>query len=467
MQGIVPTQETVDKARESFYRAILEEYADTAALIYLRWRQISRSLTRPWVDIHFREDQMEALVDALVVGQDAGLDICLEKSLQGTVGQVYTATRVFFQNNRHDLIGLTLASLSPEDHERLKEATDALKHEAGVRNSGIIQALMNEDTAVHPHLASIGVELAGYNRLDTTQNIRLLLLDANLHNLPGVIWAAGRIKQPPAPGLIKALMDNVRKGNEQIGSESVVSLLRIGNQDIFHYLQALIPDKPWACLLLGISGGPGHLQLLLDALEKADGRIEFLLALGFFGHPDAVPALLPFLEHETVSHGAGDALHLITGAEMDAHTIAPPEKDENSLFDLEIRKLKSGKPSFYRPEYRPDTVTLRRPETPMEWRLWWRLNRNSFKQPVQYRFGRPCRPSTIIAMLKSEKTPAALRLYALEELAIRFGIDAGFETGMQTDMQKQILHTLSSTGTQLDIRFNKNAWFYNKTAWPD
>lgn len=162
---------------------------------------------------------------------------------------------------------------------------------------------------------------------------------------------------------------------------------------------SIAPDSRIVLLrLLGLAGGESDRELMLQSLGSLPEDAE---ALGWFGHPGHIEPLLEALERRGDRMGTSAlsrfetevsrALHRITGA-------TPGVSSEDTAADLDLDDGVAG---------------------PERWRAWWEEHRGVFVGSQQkHRFGRPFSPLSTIEELGQRDVPMRTREIGELEISI-------------------------------------------------
>jgi len=153
------------------------------------------------------------------------------------------------------------------------------------------------------------------------------------------------------------------------------------------------PGHAEAAILLAIASGSDAFDSLRAA--AASGSPAALEALGWFGHPDAVPLLLEHLQGETAGPAA-KALELLTGA---------------SLLTAE----------------------------PLPWREWWAEHEKTFRPGARHRSGHPWSLADDLRQIEGPEATARERRLAFLELCARSGSSLPFDADAFVARQRRQL----------------------------
>ena len=442
---------------EAFTRELVDGHMDRMAQSYIQRRPLLPRDELSWTVLRQLEERQEAHLDALLLSGEAALARCIRRQEEKSGGGLYTLVRLLCRHGRTDLVLNLIQVLDPSDHRRIRETTDALKHESSPAMDRFFTDLAAREPASHPMAPHIGVQLAAGRRLDVRDRLLGLLEQALPWNPSGLFHAAGRVTgnlPPKAAGILTAALDT---GDGVACLSAALSLLRMGHGEVLRRCVDSLTTGAWAAVCLGIAGCRVHLDPLAKAVASGADRSHLLTALGFLGDIRAVPCMLPCLEEDGLSGHAAACLDLLTGARVEEEDAMPPDRDEEAVVGGEKALLDAGKASRFWVKDR--TRGIRSPGGPLEWRVWWRLNRHRFREDVRYRCVVPVTPPSLFGMLLSDTTPQSFRGLAAEELVIRYGMDVPFETDMPVDRQRSALEALGKTVASDGHRFHPGRWY--------
>jgi uncharacterized protein (TIGR02270 family) len=453
----VMTQAMVD-----FATGIYQEHIEEASFLYEQRLTLFDDPEITWKDIEDFEDRFEPHIDGLVVGEDLALEVCKQQAREGDFGELHAAIRVFCRQNQKELVLQILQELDPEDAEKMRAVSDALKHELpGEWHEEFVQMLLEGDQK----LISILAKLAGYQRLPAGKELLQALQRNNSDSLSTVIWALGRLREKDARTLL-SFKNYLQHEDESVRSATALALLRIGElQTINHCLRSAHSEN-WPLLPLGLGGGRSTVSDLLKIASKGIANSDCLITLGLLGDISAMDTLLFNLAHNELAESAATVLNLITGAEIYEEVFIPEEIDEDELFEEELEKFKQGQVPT-RPDGQPFGTTITRlSQKPEDWQKWWAENKSRFDLGIRYRNGKPYSPACLLENLESEKSPRQVRQLAYEELVIRYGVDFPFETDMFVAQQKQAIAKYAEWIKANGSRFKEGAWYFAGQLMP-
>ncbi len=403
-----------------------------------------------WPEIGDFEERFEAHLDGLVKGKEPALALCRQQALEGDVGELHAALRVFCRQNRHDLMLETLEAFDKENPEALKAVSDALNEEIPVNWEKPFVKLAEKDL---PWLNSLIARLIGYRRLGYGDLLIQTIEKPETAALPEAIRALGRLREKRTSRLL--LERYLAHEDESVGFASALALLRMGEPQTLTQCFAMAHSHAWPFIILGLGGNSSTVRSMLDYATQGEITPEWLLGLGLLGDISTVDILISALPVDELAETAALALNLITGAEIYEEAFVAEALDEDELFEEEREKLKKGE------SLPPLGYSINRAaQNPETWSAWWEENKPRFNPGVRYRNGKPCSPAGLLENLLSPKNPRQLRQLAYEEMVIRYGIDFPFEAGMPVKKQKQVLGKYMEWMNSQDNRFQAGKWYF-------
>ncbi|MEW6381917.1 MAG: HEAT repeat domain-containing protein [bacterium] len=444
-----------------FLIELYQEYLEEASFLYEQRLALFEDPEITWQDIGDFEQRFEPHIDGLVVGGELALEICQLRAREGDFGELHAAVIVFCRQNRKDLVRQVLKELDPEDAEKMKAVSDALKYEIPTEWQDEFLRMISEDESWPENkreLIPIIASLAGYRRLKAGTGILLAALRVTpADSLPEVIRALGRLGEQSARLL---LLPYLHHEDESVSSAAALALLRLGEQQAINCCSGHAPSKGRPLISTALGGGRSSVQVLLEMARTGQTGADCLIGLGLLGDISALPTLLVYLGHPEAAESAALALHLITGAQLYEEVFVPDEIDPDELFEGELENLSQGKVPT-RPDGKPFGTTITRISlNPEVWQKWWTQNRSRFSPQIRYRNGQPYSPACLLANLESEQSPHKIRQFAYEELVIRYGLDLPFETDMPVIRQKQALASCAQWVENNNSRFREGQWYF-------
>lgn len=271
-------------------------------------------------------------------------------------------------------------------------------------------------------------------------------LTPRAHASPGRCFAAGRLGDRSALAL---LAEAARVGSPDLRREAAIASLRLGERRFVAQLDRRSLE-PWAAMPVALGGGPEDARELASA--PPDGLVpEAILALGVLGDVTAVPTLITVLADPSRAAIATLALDLVTGAGLQETVFIADDLHEGELGDREAAQ----------PPPPPDGETVTRlSRNPEQWGAWWTSHERRMDPLVRWRRGRPCSVAALLEELLEPRYPALVRDIAFDELAIRYGIDAGIEPDAPVATQLSTLDQLRKRPASSDRPLVAGRWYF-------
>lgn len=411
-----------------FLMDILEEHLDEASYLH---EQRMRTLDDPeasWTGMEDLEARLEPHVDGLVLAGEWGLKACTDRDGEAEPGELYTVVRVFCRNGRKDLVLDALHPLDPQDGDRMRAVTMALRTD--MPGAWLEDFLGRGD----PRLAAAAADTAAYRRMDAAGLLLAALHQAEPEALQPIVRALGRLTMPEAArAALHTLMD---RGDAPVCMSAAIALLRAGQADAVSVCLGRASET-WPLLPLALAGGRDAAGKIVDLLARGASRNHCHLALGLLGDASAVDALMGNLVDPDSAESAAMGLELVTGAGL-VEEVTVPDGDEPAGTGAAVLRVSRDQG---------------------QWRAWWAANRQRFAAGARYRGGRPCGPRVLVEALACPATTNRLRDLVAEELVIRYGMDIPFEADMPVADQRRALAGMYSWLDANAGRFVDGAWF--------
>ena len=446
---------TLQALQEEFLYALYEEHMEEASFIYEQRLSLMHDPEITWRDVGELEDQLEAHVDALVIGGKFAIEVCLAHIENGAIDELHVAIRVFCRQNKGDLIAKAWKNLGSEDSKSIKAISDALKDECPDNwQESLGQIFLDDYIALFPVVAPV----FGYRRFRAVSTLLHSLQKAPDDVLPSIIWALGRTGDEKTR---EALLPYLNHKEDVVCSAAALSLLRFGEGSVVARILPLVTSGNWTHIPLGLSGGESDFICLLDVAKQGIASTDILLALGLMGEISAVPVLLSCLDNKGLAKSASIALQLMTGAGLFEEVFVPEEIDEDELFDEELTLYRTNGEVPKKPDGQPfGEIITRLSQNTQEWNNWLETNRSRFQPNVRYRCGVPYSPMCLLETLLSEHSPNYVRQLAIEELKIRYAADFPIEADMPVVQQDSALAKIGLWAQENNERFEKGCWYF-------
>lgn len=446
---------------DQFNNKLYLEHLYESSFLYEQRLSILDDPEISWKDLADFEERFEAHIDALVVGEDRALKVCRMQASEGDFGELHAAVRVFCRQYKGDLLAEAWRDLDPEDKERIKAISDALKDECPDDWQESLTPIFLRN---YIHLIPVAAPVFGYRRYGAEKALLHALGQSPAPILPSLIWALGRIGGSAAHS---ALLPLLRHSNHNVRKAAAESLLRFGETEAVQQSLSFAPLENWPLTAVGLGGSRDAEKVLQDRVKQGNVDNDCLIALGVLGNLSAVSALYTVLGNEDLARAAATGLFLITGAELFEEVFIPEEIDEDELFEEELEAYRKNGKMPTKPDGQPYGETVRRlSQNPLEWKTWLRENQSRFDPGYRYRLGRPYSPACLLQTLISEASPHRARQLAIEELKIRYNADFPIEADMPVAMQERILPRIAQWVQTYETRFQPGAWYFAGRPMP-
>ena len=448
-----PKPSRVARSPRRFYVELYEEHLEEASFLYAQRLTLLDDLEVSWITVGEWDERLEAHIDALVIGEDLALEVCVKHAAEGDFGELFAAVSVFCRQQRFDLLRKTTEALDPEDPEKLQAMADALKYECPTEwQPELLRVLPPDD----PRMRYLQATLCGYRRLRESREWSTISGNDPLAVIGRVAWANGRIGNKDEKSLLQPV---IAHEDGVVRSATILALLRLGDHQFVQESLGTEADRsvPWPTMAVGASRM--LVNLLLSRVALNAPTPDELLAMGILGDVAAVPVLLANLSQEELAPAAALGLNVITGAELYEKAFIPELMEEDELFEDEKEQVKKGQPVL-RPDGKPyGENVVRLSQKPEDWQTWWTSNKQRFKAGLRYRSGVMFSPGALVENIAFEKTPRKIRQLAYEELVIRYGADIPFETDMPVTQQQAAIAKWKSWVTANEGRFKPGEWY--------
>ena len=440
---------------KAFKIELYQEHLEEASFLYEQRLGLLHDPEIAWWDVGNFEDRLEAHIDALVVGDQLALDVCKDQAKGGDFGELFGAVCVFCRQKKGALLAEVLQTLDYDDPQKLQAVVDALKYEFPPEwQDALSQALARRNEKLLPLLA----KLCGYKRIPLG-DLLLQVLPVDINNIPpACVWALGRLK---AENAIEGLWNCLRHPDDAVCLESLLALLRLGEQRALQQCHLVAHNKSWPYLGFGLGGNRTSGNVLCEVIRIGKGNKDCLLALGLLGDLTYAKTLHECLSNPDLSAAAAQALNLITGADLYEEVFIPEPIDEDELFEKELKVFREEGKVPTRLDGKPfGTTSTRLSQNPDVWKQWFSQHASKFDRNYRYRNGKLFSPACLLDSLVSEKSHYRLRQFACEELAIRYGVDFHFEADMPVFRQLSVIQTISEWVKSNNARFQAGYWYF-------
>jgi HEAT repeat protein len=439
----------------AFRVGILEEHLEEASFLYTQCRHMRLNAGKSWRLLENFEQRLELHLDALVIGGQLALDLCIVRAVEGDFGELFAAVCLYCRQNQAPLLAQVFNQLDTNDFDRTNAVADALKYELPLAWSPFVeQALNRQDDRLLPLLAVA----CGYRRMPCESALRLAL--ERLPSPPmALIDALGRIRATSAADELKRVLST---SNPLLQSAALIALLRIGRIESLHAHYLVAQKESWPRITMGIAGDVSAAHALAQPLSSGQVDENSIFALGLLGVPSTLRDLHEYLEDPVLAPCAARAMNWICGADLfeDAFVAAPISEDE--LFPREIKAWRQYREVPLAADGKPFGLTERKLSVDSAvWHNWFASNISKFERQLRYRSGKPYAPIVLFENMAHPQGDGLLRKYAAEELAIRYGCDIPFETDMPVTQQVRALRAIRRWVREQDGTFQPGGWVVN------
>lgn len=436
---------------------LYEEHLEEASFLYEQRLSLLHDPEITWKDVGEFEDRFEAHIDALVVGDELALEVCCAQAKEGDFGELHAAVRVFCRQNKLSLLADVWRDIDPDDVERVKAMSDALKEECPDNwQSELTKILLGTNLNWIP----VAIPIFGYKRIKEETSLIGALSKVPITTLPEVIRSLGRVGEKSKSSV--ALLPFLKHEDDVVCAETALSLLRLGGTNIISTLLLNAQsNKSWPLIPIGLSADRQAVHVLLESTKQGTVNGECLIALGLLGDVSTVSALYAFLEDEALAEFAAIGLLLITGANLYEEVFVPEEVDEDELFEEELKVYKEEGKAPTKPDGQPFGETISRlSQNSQDWKNWLDENQSLLDQKYRYRYGKMYSPNSLLDTLESEHSPNRIRQYAIEEFKIRYNADFPIEIDMRVAQQEKVLAEIRIWVQENTRRFQPGVWYF-------
>jgi uncharacterized protein (TIGR02270 family) len=382
---------------------IYEEHLDEASFLFTQWEEALCSPHYTLQEIaEGPEERLLAHLDGLVLGGQRVAKKLLLSGLEGEAGVAFAS-------------GFTLASA--EDGDFLRIVVGALPAAADPAARAAIRRALAVARAkdLGPRLQAL-LPGAGDARVDVLDVLGSLRVD------PGGDLDALAVSGDPAAQVValrlgrlfpvrldpQALELALRSDAPEVRAAALETGMVVGRRGAYDAVKATLagkePGLASAALLMGLSGEPGGVEALREALEEPEAAHAAVYALGFTGRVEAAEALLDAMRSEALAPLAVEGFSAITGLRIEKG-FARPAKAWNPD-DEEDTTVERYGPEADLPEPEPDAVAR-----------WWKDARPRFSEGQRWLRGQPWGLETVLGELR--EGPARRREALALDLAVR------------------------------------------------
>lgn len=152
------------KLKHSLY----QEHVQNLSAVYDQMVWLKEKDRIPWPDFRRRDELLEAHVHGLVLGGAEALGLCVEKAVDGDVGEGYGAVRVLIRKKEYPLLKHTVCRMDLITKDRLDSVVRAFGHE---QPDKAMENAVRDFFGMQGALTQLAARIAGYHRFDTVENL--------------------------------------------------------------------------------------------------------------------------------------------------------------------------------------------------------------------------------------------------------------------------------------------------------
>lgn len=391
----------------AFEAEILEEHAEQAASLW-RLRDLAvRDSAYGLPELCELDDRLEAHVDGLRLGGDAGWEACRAQLEEAEGGEVFAAALLAVE--RWDLRGVArVIDVGGGAPDLARGIVSALGWTPLERVQRLLPGLLAGRCP--PALQWLGIAASAAHRHDPGAPLGYAILSDHPRLRSRALRAAGELGRldllPEVRGSLTAEDDGARfwaAWTAALFGDTAAA------QPLWAFATGGGPFAARAACMAMRRMDPGVAYSWLHALEgMAQDRRVPIAAAAALGDPAVVPWLVEQMRAPETARFAGWAMTMITGLDLEAEGLeaAPPE----------------GSPSGPTEEPEDEDVSMD-PDESLSWpdvdavADWWQRNAGRFRRGTRHLLGQPMAPEWLEQVLRSGRQPA--REGAALELAMR------------------------------------------------
>ncbi len=430
------------------------EHLEELSILYSQRFWLIKKSRAGWRDAETTEQRMEAHIDALAIGEEKALAICVKQAREGDFGELFGAISVFCRLNHQTSVESVLLELDYDDEKRINAVTDALCYGWPKEWEQTLISWMFDQLPQIPGIIRIAAEIIAYRRLPAKKELLNFLTTTNAHEkkeIQSVIRAFNRLQFREG---LELIINNQEEYDQDCVDAALTALIRSGNSNLINSIIGKISPEELPGFTAGLYGDQETQSQISNKTDK-----EHILSVGLLGLPGIIPQFIEHLADKEIAENVSIALDLITGADLQETLFIPDEIDEDMLFPDELEKHKKGE--LYPPGKEPGRKITRISQNPETWNRWWLENKKLFNPDLRYRCGKPYSPLVLAEIIDSNKYPNYIRQFASDELVIRYGINFPFETFMPVADQQRAINNLKNRLVKLEKLFEPGKWYRN------
>lgn len=413
----------MSRALERFYRELYVEHVDNAGFLYEQWAARlleSAPAARALLGL---EARLEPHVDALVLGGERALAVCLQAAASGEPGERHVAARLFCRLRHAGGLRAVLdghdAAVADDPAAAAALRTAIARALAWELPADWLEPLANALPRASGARIGLLATVAAQRRLPLGVALLEAWPRASAADREPIARALGRLPAgDPAVSVARELLPALAAGeSEPVRAAAARALLRLGAPA--SGLALLAPPHAEALVNLALAGGEEAGALLLEACP----RPAAIIALGLRGERRALDALLELLPDPLAGAAATLALRLLSGAAPTEIAFVPESVTPEALFPREYARWLDGREprSDGKPWGRQLVRLSRNPDD-------WRPVLAQLPASGRVRAGRPANAAAAaVPLLEDDGWPQSLKSIALDELAIRYGLQPDFD----------------------------------------
>ena len=439
----------------NFHTELYEEHLEEASFLYEQRLSLLTDPEIPWPELADFEERLEAHLDALVIGGELALEICLRQAQEGDFGELYAAICIFCRQKRRDMVETVINTVDGSDEESVRAAADAMTAELPTSWESEFSALMSK-----PEVSEASVRILarclGARRAATVPHLVNALERGPLAARQDVVWALGRAGDSSVRMVLASLLQD---SDRVIRGAAMHALLRMQDLEISKRLREMVTDSELHHVV-GLGGSSLLAKDLVAHVEKGNAGPQTMIALGLLGDPIAITVLISSLQDDQLAEQAALALHLITGAGSREEVFVPENIDKDELFDHELEKLDLGEIPV-RSDGEPFGETKVEISTDHQyWSTWWHESRADYTPGQRYRNGTQYAPTCLLENIEAPDSSLLIRQLAYDELVIRYGLDVPFDPTLGVSQQRESIAAIQRWLASLGTQFRAGSWYF-------
>lgn len=426
----------------NFLKELYEEYAEEASFLYEQRQAAVRSPDYTLEELLELDERIEAHIDGLRIGGDAGWQIVKEQLALEEAGEVFTGAVLAFESADEQRISEVL-EVATQSAELARGAISALGWLSYEQAQPHIQRLIESD---EPMRQRIGIASVAVHRQDPGPALKEAVDDSE----PLVrAWALRAVGELGRRDLLSAVTANMQAEDESCRFWAAWSAALLGDISSANVLRELAeaegPLAERACQLAAKRMGQAEAIQWQKQLAEHQGYHRLaIIAAAAIGDPVLVPWLIDMMKVEEMARPAGEALTTITGVDI-AYEDLEAEGPESS----EDEDLETESDEDVEMDLNEDMETEAEEDIGMDadedlsWpdpkliSKWWSNNQGRFPAGKRYLSGKPIAIETLREVLKTGRQRQ--RAAAALEMAFLQPGQPLFEVRARGDRQQQIL----------------------------